>query len=164
MLNKLEIIQQKIYTPVTLSRLVHQWHMLSKKIVFTNGCFDIMHQGHNTYLLQAADYGNKLIVAVNSDASVQKLKGSKRPIIDQYSRALNLASHAYIDAVIIFDEDTPLQLIQDIKPHVLVKGGDYTVVQIVGAQEVLKNGGRVVINPILPGFSTTGIIQKIRTL
>ncbi|HQW46874.1 MAG: D-glycero-beta-D-manno-heptose 1-phosphate adenylyltransferase [Bacteroidetes bacterium] len=161
MLNKLEIIQQKIYTPVTLSRLVHQWHMLSKKIVFTNGCFDIMHQGHNTYLLQAADYGNKLIVAVNSDASVQKLKGSKRPIIDQYSRALNLASHAYIDAVIIFDEDTPLQLIQDIKPHVLVKGGDYTEETIVGASEVKANGGEVIIIPFLTGYSSSAIIDKI---
>jgi len=161
MLNKLEIIQQKIYTPVTLSRLVHQWHMLSKKIVFTNGCFDIMHQGHNTYLLQAADYGNKLIVAVNSDASVQKLKGSKRPIIDQYSRALNLASHAYIDAVIIFDEDTPLQLIQDIKPHVLVKGGDYTEETIVGASEVKANGGEVIIISFLTGYSSSAIIDKI---
>jgi D-beta-D-heptose 7-phosphate kinase/D-beta-D-heptose 1-phosphate adenosyltransferase len=161
MLNKLEIIQQKIYTPVTLSRLVHQWHMLSKKIVFTNGCFDIMHQGHNTYLLQAADYGNKLIVAVNSDASVQKLKGSKRPIIDQYSRALNLASHAYIDAVIIFDEDTPLQLIQDIKPHVLVKGGDYTEETIVGASEVKANRGEVIIIPFLTGYSSSAIIDKI---
>ena len=135
--------------------------MLSKKIVFTNGCFDIMHQGHNTYLLQAADYGNKLIVAVNSDASVQKLKGSKRPIIDQYSRALNLASHAYIDAVIIFDEDTPLQLIQDIKPHVLVKGGDYTEETIVGASEVKANGGEVIIIPFLTGYSSSAIIDKI---
>lgn len=161
MLNKLELIQQKIYTPDTLSRLVHQWHMLSKKIVFTNGCFDIMHQGHNTYLLQAAEYGNKLVVAVNSDASVQKLKGTKRPVIDQYSRALNLASHAYIDAVIIFDEDTPLNLIKMLKPHVLVKGGDYTEDTIVGAKEVKADGGEVLIIPFLEGFSSTAIIDKI---
>ncbi|MBK7691668.1 MAG: D-glycero-beta-D-manno-heptose 1-phosphate adenylyltransferase [Bacteroidetes bacterium] len=161
MLSKLEIIQQKIYTLETLSRLVHQWHMMSKKIVFTNGCFDIMHQGHNTYLLQASEYGNHLIVAVNSDASVQRLKGSKRPIIDQYSRALNLASHAYIDAVVIFDEDTPLHLIQTLKPHVLVKGGDYTEEQIIGAKEVRAAGGEVVIIPFLEGYSSTAIIEKI---
>ena len=161
MLNKLEIIQQKIFTLENLSRLSHQWHMLSKKIVFTNGCFDIMHQGHNTYLLQAAEYGNKLIVGVNSDESVRKLKGEKRPIIDQYSRALNLASHAYIDAVILFDQDTPLQLIEVLKPHVLVKGGDYTEDQIAGAKEVRANGGEVIIVPFLPGYSSSNIMQKI---
>ncbi|MCC7029819.1 MAG: D-glycero-beta-D-manno-heptose 1-phosphate adenylyltransferase [Chitinophagaceae bacterium] len=161
MLNKLEIIQQKIFTPLTLSRLAHQWHMLSKKIVFTNGCFDIMHQGHNTYLLQAAEFGNKLIVAVNSDESVRKLKGDKRPIIDQYSRALNLASHAYIDAVVIFDDETPLQLIQELKPHVLVKGGDYTEDQIAGAKEVRAAGGEVIIVPFMEGYSSTAIMEKI---
>lgn len=161
MQNKLEIIQSKIYTLETLERLVHQWHMMSRKIVFTNGCFDIMHQGHNTYLLQAAEYGNKLIVAVNSNDSVRKLKGDKRPIIDQYSRALNLACHAYIDAVIIFEEDTPLHLIETIQPHVLIKGGDYTEETIVGAKEVKENGGEVVIIPLLEGFSSTNVIDKI---
>ena len=161
MLSKLEIIQQKIYTLEALSRLAHQWHMMSKKIAFTNGCFDIMHQGHNTYLLQACEYGNHLIVGVNSDESVKRLKGSTRPIIDQYSRALNLASHAYIDAVIIFDEDTPLNLIQTLKPHVLIKGGDYTEEQIIGAKEVRESGGKVVIIPFLEGYSSTTNINKI---
>jgi rfaE bifunctional protein nucleotidyltransferase chain/domain len=135
--------------------------MLSKKVVFTNGCFDIIHRGHNTYLLEAAELGNKLIVAVNSDESVRKLKGSNRPIVDEYSRALNLASHTYIDAVIIFDEDTPLNLINELQPDVLIKGGDYTLETIVGAKEVLSYGGQVEIIPFLEGYSTTNVIEKI---
>jgi rfaE bifunctional protein nucleotidyltransferase chain/domain len=162
MLNKLELIQNKIYNLETLSRLVNQWHMLSKKVVFTNGCFDIIHQGHNTYLLQAAEHGNKMIVAVNSDSSVRKLKGEKRPVVDQYSRAFNLACNTYIDAVIIFDEDTPLYLINTLKPDVLVKGGDYTIDTIVGAKEVLNYGGKVEIIPFLDGYSTTSIIEKMK--
>lgn len=159
--NKLELIQQKIHTVETLARLAHQWHLLSIKIVFTNGCFDIMHQGHNTYLLEAAEFGNKLIVGVNSDESVKGLKGPKRPIIDQYSRALNLASHAYIDAVVIFEEKTPLKLIELLKPHVLVKGGDYKLEDIVGASEVIAYGGEVKIVPFMPGYSSSAIIEKI---
>lgn len=161
MLNKLEIIQQKIYTLDNLVRLANQWHMLSKKIVFTNGCFDIMHQGHNTYLLQAAEFGNKMIVAVNTDYSVKKLKGEKRPIIDQNSRAFNLACQTYVDAVILFDEDTPLDLILKLKPDVLVKGGDYTIETIVGANEVKQYGGEVKIIPFLEGYSSTAVINKI---
>ncbi len=159
--NKLELIQHKIYTLETLSRLVNQWHMLSKKVVFTNGCFDIIHQGHNTYILQAAEFGNKMIVAVNSDSSVRKLKGDKRPVVDQYSRAFNLACNTYIDAVIIFDEETPLQLINTLKPDVIVKGGDYTIDTIVGAKEVIEYGGQVEIIPFLEGYSTTSIIEKM---
>ena len=106
-------------------------------------------------------YGNKLIVAVNSNDSVRKLKGDKRPIIDQYSRALNLECHAYIDAVIIFEEDTPLHLIETIQPHVLIKGGDYTEATIVGAKEVKENSGEVMIIPLLEGFSSTNVIDKI---
>jgi rfaE bifunctional protein nucleotidyltransferase chain/domain len=161
MLNKLEIIQQKIYTLDNLVRLANQWHMLSKKIVFTNGCFDIMHQGHNTYLLQAAEFGNKMIVAVNTDNSVKKLKGEKRPIIDQNSRAFNLACQTYVDAVILFDEDTPLDLILKLKPDVLVKGGDYTIETVVGAQEVKQYGGEVKVIPFLEGYSSTAVINKI---
>jgi rfaE bifunctional protein nucleotidyltransferase chain/domain len=161
MLNKLEIIQQKIFTLDNLVRLANQWHMLSKKIVFTNGCFDIMHQGHNTYLLQAAEFGNKMIVAVNTDNSVKKLKGEKRPIIDQNSRAFNLACQTYVDAVILFDEDTPLDLILKLKPDVLVKGGDYTIETVVGAQEVKQYGGEVKVIPFLEGYSSTAVINKI---
>jgi len=161
MLNKLEIIQQKIYTIDNLVRLANQWHMLSKKIVFTNGCFDIMHQGHNSYLLQAAEFGNKMIVAVNTDHSVKKLKGEKRPIIDQNSRAFNLACQTYVDAVILFDDDTPLDLILKLKPDVLVKGGDYTFETIVGANEVTQYGGEVKVIPFLEGYSSTAVINKI---
>ena len=161
MLNKLEIIQQKIFTLDNLVRLANQWHMLSKKIVFTNGCFDIMHQGHNTYLLQAAEFGNKMIVAVNTDNSVKKLKGEKRPIIDQNSRAFNLACQTYVDAVILFDEDTPLDLILKLKPDVLVKGGDYNIETVVGAQEVKQYGGEVKVIPFLEGYSSTAVINKI---
>jgi rfaE bifunctional protein nucleotidyltransferase chain/domain len=161
MQNKLELIQNKIYQLSELKLIVNQWKMLSKKVVFTNGCFDIIHRGHNTYLLEAAAFGNKLIVAVNSDESVRKLKGNNRPIVDEYSRAFNLACHTYIDAVILFDEDTPLNLINEFQPDVLIKGGDYTIETIVGAQEVLNYGGQVEIIPFLEGYSTTNIIDKI---
>jgi rfaE bifunctional protein nucleotidyltransferase chain/domain len=161
MQNKLELIQNKIYQLSELKLIVNQWKMLSKKVVFTNGCFDIIHRGHNTYLLEAAAFGNKLIVAVNSDESVRKLKGKNRPIVDEYSRAFNLACHTYIDAVILFDEDTPLNLINEFQPDVLIKGGDYTIETIVGAQEVLNYGGQVEIIPFLEGYSTTNIIDKI---
>jgi rfaE bifunctional protein nucleotidyltransferase chain/domain len=158
---KLELIQNKIYKISELKLIVNQWKMLSKKVVFTNGCFDIIHRGHNTYLLEAAELGNKLIVAVNSDESVRKLKGPNRPIVDEYSRAFNLASHTYIDAVILFDEDTPLNLIIELQPDVLIKGGDYTLETIVGAKEVLSYGGKVEIIPFLEGYSTTNVIEKI---
>lgn len=158
---KLELIQNKIYKISELKLIVNQWKMLSKKVVFTNGCFDIIHRGHNTYLLEAAELGNKLIVAVNSDESVRKLKGPNRPIVDEYSRAFNLASHTYIDAVILFDEDTPLNLINELQPDVLIKGGDYTVETIIGAKEVLSYGGKVEIIPFLEGYSTTNVIEKI---
>lgn len=161
MLTKLEIIQNKIYKIDELSRLVNQWHMLSKKVVFTNGCFDIMHRGHNTYLLQAAELGNRLVVGLNSDTSVRRLKGEKRPVVDEYSRALNLAMHTYIDAVILFEEETPLNLIERLRPDVLVKGGDYRLETIVGADTVLNYGGQVEIIPFLPGYSTTAILEKM---
>jgi D-beta-D-heptose 7-phosphate kinase/D-beta-D-heptose 1-phosphate adenosyltransferase len=135
---------------------------LGKNIAFTNGVFDIIHPGHIFSLSQAAKEADYLIVGVNSDDSVKRLKGNERPIISQDSRALVLASLIVVDAVIIFEEDTPLELINAIKPDVLVKGGDYTIEQIAGAKEVIANGGRVVINPIAEGFSTTSIIEKIK--
>jgi D-alpha,beta-D-heptose 7-phosphate 1-kinase (EC 2.7.1.-)/D-beta-D-heptose 1-phosphate adenylyltransferase (EC 2.7.7.-) len=161
MIDKLAIIQQKILDITHLSRLANQWHLLSKKIVFTNGCFDIIHQGHNHYLLKAAELGDVLVVAVNTDDSVRRLKGPNRPIVDEYSRAFNLACHTFIDAVILFDEDTPLHLIQNIRPHVLVKGGDYTPDTVVGAEWVQQHGGEVHIIPFLENYSTTNIIEKI---
>lgn len=160
MSSKLEIIQNKIHSLQSLTLLVNQWKMLSKKVVFTNGCFDIIHRGHNTYLLQAAELGNRLIVGVNSDDSVRRLKGEKRPVLDETSRAFNLACHTYIDAVIVFEEDTPMNLIERFQPDVLVKGGDYTLDGIVGAEFVKSYGGQVEIIPFLDGYSTTSILNR----
>ena len=138
-----------------------RWRLKSKTIAFTNGVFDILHRGHIGVLATAASFADILIVGVNSDASVKKLKGESRPVNDQQSRALILASLIMVDAVVIFDEETPLELIKKIKPDVLVKGGDYTIDTMVGAGEVISNGGKIEIFPIEEGFSTTGIIQKI---
>ena len=142
---------------------IAQWKFLDKEIAFTNGAFDILHPGHIFSLSQAAKEADYLIVGVNSDDSVKRLKGNKRPINTQDSRALILASLLMVDAVIIFEQDTPLELINSIKPDVLIKGGDYTLEQIAGAKEVISNGGRVVINPIIEGYSTSNIIEKLKT-
>lgn len=160
-MRKPDIIQHKIYTLEELKRRFLQWRFLGKTIAFTNGCFDILHQGHISSLSQAAAEADYLVVGVNSDASARGLKGPGRPINDENSRALVLASLLMVDAVVIFDEPTPLNLITTLLPDVLVKGGDYTIETIVGAKEVIANGGRVVINPIVEGFSTTSIIKKI---
>jgi rfaE bifunctional protein nucleotidyltransferase chain/domain len=138
--------------------------LLGKTVAFTNGCFDIVHQGHIASLSDAAREADFLVVGLNSDASTRRLKGESRPINDQHARATVMATLLMVDAVILFEEDTPLKLINAIRPDVLVKGGDYTLEQIVGAKEVIEAGGRVVINPIVPGFSTTGIIEKIHRL
>jgi rfaE bifunctional protein nucleotidyltransferase chain/domain len=137
--------------------------MHNEKVVFTNGCFDILHLGHIDYLTKAADLGDRLIIAVNTDASVSALKGPSRPIIDEETRAMKLASLVFVDAVILFGEQTPLKLITEVKPNVLVKGGDYTIDTIVGASEVQDNGGEVEVIPFLEGHSTTSIINKIIT-
>jgi D-beta-D-heptose 7-phosphate kinase/D-beta-D-heptose 1-phosphate adenosyltransferase len=123
-----------------------------------------LHAGHISSLSEAAKEGNILIVGLNTDASTKRLKGDERPINNEQSRALLLASLAIVDAVTLFDEDTPFELITSLLPDVIVKGGDYTFDQMIGAKEVVANGGRVVINPIVDGFSTTGIIEKIRKL
>jgi rfaE bifunctional protein nucleotidyltransferase chain/domain len=158
------IIPQKIYDLSGLLHQVRRWRVLGKTVAFTNGCFDILHQGHIASLSDAAREADYLIVGVNSDSSTCRLKGPDRPINNQDARALLMASLLMVDAVIVFDEDTPLNLINAILPDVLVKGGDYTLEQIVGAKEVMAAGGKVVINPILPGYSTTGLIGKIQKL
>lgn len=163
-MKKPEVIPSKIYTRDELVKEVARWRFLGKSISFTNGCFDILHTGHISSLSEAAREGDILIVGVNTDASTKRLKGDERPVNNESSRALLLASLAIVDAVTLFDEDTPLELITAIMPNVIVKGGDYTLDQMIGAKEVIANGGRVVINPILEGFSTTGIIGKIRKL
>lgn len=161
-MNRADLIPQKIYSVSGIQQQAAQWKALGKKIAFTNGVFDILHQGHIFSLSQAAKEGHFLIVGLNADASVKRLKGESRPVNDQTSRALVLASLIMVDAVVIFEEDTPLELIKSIMPDVLIKGGDYTVEQIAGSKEVIANGGHVVINPILEGFSTTGIIEQMQ--
>lgn len=163
-MRKADIIPTRIYTPDQIKLEVYRWRFKSKTIAFTNGCFDILHAGHIASLSQAAAEASYLIVGLNSDASTKRLKGEGRPVNSQESRALVLASLIMVDAVVIFEDDTPLELIKAIKPDVLVKGGDYTFDQIVGAKEVTENGGKVVINPIVEGFSTSGIIAQITQL
>jgi D-beta-D-heptose 7-phosphate kinase/D-beta-D-heptose 1-phosphate adenosyltransferase len=140
---------------------VAQWRLLSKSIAFTNGVFDILHQGHIFSLSQAAKEADLLIVGLNTDSSVKRLKGESRPLHNQDARALLLASLQIVDVVVLFEEDTPLELIKSLMPDVLVKGGDYTVEQVAGAKEVIANGGRVIINPILEDHSTTNIINRL---
>ena len=159
-----QIIPHKIFTLPELLKEVARQRLVSKTIAFTNGCFDILHRGHIASLSQAASEADFLIVGRNADTSVRKLKGEHRPVNDQDARAELLASLLMVDAVVVFEEDTPLELIKAILPEVLVKGGDYTLEQIVGAKEVIAAGGKVVINPLVPGFSTTGLIEKIHKL
>jgi rfaE bifunctional protein nucleotidyltransferase chain/domain len=160
--SKLENVQSKIVDRETLARICAGWKVNDHKIIFTNGCFDILHQGHIKLLLNAAELGNKLILGLNTDASVRKLKGENRPINDEYSRALVMASQLFVDAVCLFDEDTPLELIQAIKPDIIVKGGDYVPETVVGNDFVKSYGGEVVIIPTVEGFSTTNIINKMK--
>lgn len=155
-------IPNKILTLPELQRKIAQWRLLNKTIVFTNGCFDILHAGHIASLSEAAQHGDFLIVGLNADASVKGLKGDGRPVNDEQSRALVMASLTMVDAVVIFSEPTPLELIKAIQPDTLVKGGDYKIEDIVGAKEVMDRGGQVIINPIVQGFSTTSIINKLQ--
>jgi rfaE bifunctional protein nucleotidyltransferase chain/domain len=159
-----QIVPQKILSLPELKKQIARLRLLKKTIAFTNGCFDILHQGHIYSLSEAAKEADYLIVGLNSDSSVRKLKGKHRPINSQDARANLLASLLIVDAVTIFEEDTPLELIKALLPDVLVKGGDYTTDQIAGAKVVIAAGGRVVINPILEGYSTSGIIEKIHQL
>ena len=155
-------IQEKILQDGEIMKQPKRWRLNSKTIAFTNGVFDILHEGHISLLSKAATYADILVVGVNSDASVKRLKGENRPVNTQQSRAMILASLIMVDAVIIFDEDTPLELINQLEPDVLIKGGDYTLETIVGAKETLERKGTVEIIPIVEGFSTTAIIEKIK--
>jgi D-beta-D-heptose 7-phosphate kinase/D-beta-D-heptose 1-phosphate adenosyltransferase len=161
-MKSVQSIPSKIYTLPELLVEIKRWRLKNKKIVFTNGVFDILHEGHIASLGEAAAYGDVLITAVNADASVKRLKGDSRPVNHEQARALLLASLIMTDAVVIFQEDTPLELIKAIQPDVLVKGGDYTIEQIAGAKEVLANGGTVLLAKIVEGISTTAIIRKMK--
>jgi D-beta-D-heptose 7-phosphate kinase/D-beta-D-heptose 1-phosphate adenosyltransferase len=138
------------------------WRMAGKRIVFTNGCFDLLHAGHLSLLSQAAQLGDILVLAINSDASVRRLKGPERPLVPQEDRAAVLAALGFVDAVTIFDEDTPLEVLQCVRPHVLVKGGDYRLDQVVGRELMETTGGRVVLVPLTPEKSTTALVERIR--
>lgn len=161
-MNKLSKVQSKIQTEESLSDLLSQWEEQNKKIVFTNGCFDILHRGHIEYLSKAADLGDVLFIGVNTDASVSKLKGESRPLQDEYSRLMILGALEFVDALILFDEETPLELIRKVQPHILVKGADYKPEDIVGYDIVNARGGEIKTIEFLPGYSTSAIEQKIK--
>ena len=156
----IDSLAKKVVTVEQAKTIIYGWKLLGKTCAFTNGCFDILHQGHIFSLGQAAKEADFLIVGLNSDASVQRLKGPTRPINNTESRAIIISNLAIVDLVVVFEEDTPLELIKSLMPNVLVKGGDYTLEQIVGAKEVIAAGGKVIINPIVDGYSTTGLIEK----
>lgn len=155
-------IASKIQDWKTAQQTARNWKKTDEIVVFTNGCFDILHYGHLHYLAAAADLGNRLIIGLNSEDSVKRLKGTHRPINDNLTREFTLASLEFVDLVVIFEEDTPLELIKTLIPNILVKGGDYKVDQIVGADIVIENGGKVARLPFVKGYSTTNIEEKIK--
>lgn len=156
-----EHLLQKIQAWPQAAHNINRWQQQGDEIVFTNGCFDLLHRGHYAYLAQAKDLGHHLVVGLNSDASVRRLKGENRPIHTEQDRALALAALSFVDLVVIFDQDTPLELINLLRPDVLVKGGDYKIETIVGAAETLALGGQVLALPFVEGFSSTAIINKL---
>lgn len=161
-MNKLEIIQSKIIDIDHVEPLLAYWNLKNQKIVFTNGCFDILHRGHVEYLAQAASQGDVLVIGLNTDNSVSRIKGPTRPIQDEYARAILLASLSFVSTVVLFDEDTPYNLIRRVQPDVLVKGSDYKAEDIVGYDIVKAKGGEVVTIDFIDGYSTTSIIEKLK--
>jgi D-glycero-beta-D-manno-heptose 1-phosphate adenylyltransferase len=170
-MRKIDLVKNKIVSKNSLLTTINSWKSNNQKVVFTNGVFDILHRGHIEYLAQAADFGDKFIVAVNADESVKKLaKGDNRPLQDENSRALIIAALTFVDTVVIFDDDTPLNLISEINPDVLIKGGDYDASitdvsnpkYIVGSDVVKQNGGTVKVIQFVEGYSTTKIEEKIK--
>jgi len=158
----IEYLQNKLFHSSDFGPAVQNWKLNNEKLVFTNGVFDILHIGHVSYLAKARQLGDKLVIGLNADASVKRLKGNDRPINNQYNRALLLAALFFVDAVVIFEEDTPHQIICSILPDVLVKGADYAIENIVGAAEVLANGGTVQTIKFIDGHSSTSLIEKMK--
>lgn len=154
-------ISAKIKTPTQLAAEVANWQQAGETVVFTNGCFDLLHYGHLHYLAEARNLGQRLVIGLNSAASVRRLKGPKRPINDELTRTWQLAALQMVDAVTVFEEDTPLALIELVQPDVLVKGGDWTPDKIVGSEVVQAKGGQVLSLPFVEGYSTTNIEQTI---
>ncbi len=161
-MDKLNIIQSKIIDISNIEPRLTYWNLKNKKIVFTNGCFDILHRGHIEYLAQAANHGDILVIGLNTDNSVKRIKGDSRPIQDQVARAMVLASLQFVSAVIMFDEDTPYELIKRVQPDILIKGSDYKIEDIVGYDIVTAKGGEVVTIDFVEGYSTTSIIEKLK--
>ncbi|MBR8537158.1 D-glycero-beta-D-manno-heptose 1-phosphate adenylyltransferase [Carboxylicivirga sediminis] len=162
-MTQLDAITNKIKNRSEAQEIVSHWSANGDTIVFTNGCFDIVHRGHIDYLSKAKDKGSKLVLGLNTDASVQRLKGPKRPVVDEQSRAILMAALQFIDLVVFFDEDTPYELIKALQPDVLVKGSDYKAEDIVGYDILKAKGGKVETIDFVEGFSTTSIVEKIKT-
>ncbi len=160
-MNHFSHIHQKIQTPETIVQTLAEWRAAGQRIVFTNGCFDLLHYGHLHYLSDARDLADRLVVGLNSAASVRRLKGPNRPINDELTRMHLLAALEVVDAVVVFEADTPIELIKIVQPDFLVKGGDWKPEQIVGSDLVLARGGQVLSLPFVEGYSTTNIEQKI---
>ena len=161
-MNQLPYIKKKLVSLEELSRMLAIWNFQDKRIVFTNGCFDIIHRGHVEYLTQSATQGDVLIIGLHSDQSVKRLKGKNRPIQDYETRALILSSFSFVSAVISLDEDSPYELIKHVKPNVLVKGADKLSKDIVGYDVVSAKGGRVITIDMVEGHSTDMLLEKIR--
>lgn len=164
MRNLVTDIENKIMPLIKVVEKREEWKAAGKKVVFTNGVFDILHAGHVRSLMQAASFGDRLVVGLNTDSSVKRLKGESRPVVNEDNRALLLAALSFLDAVVLFDDDTPIHLITTILPDVLVKSADYTPENIVGAKEVVDNGGEVKIATLIEGLSTSNIIKKIKEI
>jgi D-glycero-beta-D-manno-heptose 1-phosphate adenylyltransferase len=160
-MGKMEILKRKLHNRETLAKALAIWRFQGKQIVFTNGCFDLLHLGHIDYLSKAADCGDILVVGLNTDASVSRIKGKARPITDEYSRSAILAALSFVDAVILFEEDTPYELIRFIEPDILVKGNDYRTEDIVGYDIVKAKGGIIQTIELVEGYSTSLIEMKI---
>ncbi len=160
-MNTYKRLENKIITGNELEDILNQIRDKRLTIVFTNGCFDILHKGHIRYLADASELADVFIVGLNTDSSVKRIKGPNRPMQDQESRAISLSALVFVDYVVLFGEDTPLELLRIIKPNVLVKGGDYQVEAIVGYDLVNSYGGQVISLPLVKGYSTTSIIKKI---
>lgn len=155
-----EIIEQKFYTADSIQPLLHIWRFKGDRIVFSNGCFDVLHKGHIEYLSQAADLGERLVIGLNSDESVRKIKGKNRPLQDEQARQTLLGALCFVDAIVLFDEETPYELIKKIQPDFLVKGKDYKAEDVVGYDIVKQRGGEVITIALTPGYSTTSIIER----
>ncbi|MFT6500512.1 MAG: rfaE bifunctional protein nucleotidyltransferase chain/domain [Crocinitomicaceae bacterium] len=168
---RLKHIEDKLMDHVSASRRIEAWRLKNNKVVFTNGCFDILHKGHVSYLAEAASLGNKLVVALNTDASVKRQgKGDDRPVNNEDARSIVMSALGFVDMVVFFDKDTPIDLIEKLRPDILVKGADYDPEEtdktsksyIVGSDIVIANGGVVKAIPLVEGYSTTSIINKLR--